>query len=354
MNYIGSKYSLIDFIKDTVHDVLVRNKELRQPCEMVFADLFAGTGIVSGSFKELGYSIIANDIQYYSYVITKHMIENNGNLNKERCSNLIADLNSLTGTDGFVYKNYSYGGTDGQEFRRMYFSDYNARKCDAIRQVLDEWLKRRDINDSEFYYLLASLIDSIDRCANTALVYGAYLKKLKSKAERKMELIGLPIMPGKVNCSVYNEDACSLVKRIKGDILYLDPPYNDRQYCSNYHVLETIAKNDNPKLHGKTGLRDYFEQKSLFCSKSTAADALQKLIADAKFKYIFLSYNNEGIISKEFIEKTMKEYGQYFVYSKEYHRFKSDRDENRKHKAKTTLEYIHCLIKSDDVLKAED
>ena len=104
-----------------------------KPSEIVFADLFAGTGVVSGSFKKQGYSIIANDIQYYSYVITKHIIENNGNIDKERCNQLIAKLNSLEGVESFIYKNYSYERTEGQEYRRLYFSDFNAKKCDAIR-----------------------------------------------------------------------------------------------------------------------------------------------------------------------------------------------------------------------------
>ena len=85
MNYIGSKYSLIEFIKDTIEKILKVNNETRLPSEMIFADLFAGTGIVSGSFKKDGYTIIANDIQYYSYIISKHMIENNGNLDRKRC-----------------------------------------------------------------------------------------------------------------------------------------------------------------------------------------------------------------------------------------------------------------------------
>ena len=92
MNYIGSKYSLIDFLETSIDKTLKLYNESRQPSEMVFADLFAGTGVVSGSFKKQGYSIIANDIQYYSYVITKHMIENNGNLNKSRCNQLIEEL----------------------------------------------------------------------------------------------------------------------------------------------------------------------------------------------------------------------------------------------------------------------
>ena len=345
MNYIGSKYSLINFIKNTINDVLKINNETKKPSDMVFADLFAGTGIVGGSFKQDGYSIIANDIQYYSYVVTKHMIENNGNLDIERCEYLIGQLNGLRGKKGFIYNNYSFGGTEGQEYRRMYFSDFNAKKCDAIRVKLDNWLKERIINEAEYYFLLGSLIDSIDKCANTALVYGAYLKKLKHKAQKNMILIGLPIMKGKVKCSVYNEDACDLINKLSGDILYLDPPYNDRQYCSNYHLLETIAKYDNPQIHGKTGLREYTSQKSKFCSKRDAVETLELLVQKAQFKYIFLSYNNEGIINLKQIEDIFKKYGDYFVYSQDYHRFKSDRDENRNHKAKTTTEYIHCLIK---------
>ncbi len=345
MNYIGSKFSLIDFLKSSIYKVLNENGETRKPNEMIFADLFAGTGIVGGSFKEDGYSIIANDIQYYSFVITKHMIENNGNLDKKRCNELINTLNNLDGTEGFIYNNYSFGGTVGQEYRRQYFSDYNAKKCDAIRNTLDEWLEDEVINQDEFYFLLGSLINSIDNCANTALVYGAYLKKLKPKAQTKMVLKPLQIMHGKVNCKVYNEDACKLINNIRGDILYLDPPYNDRQYCSNYHILETIARNDKPIIHGKTGLRNYESQKSLFCSKSQVYSALENMVAAAKFKYIFLSYNNEGIMSTEGIESIMKKYGKYYVFTKDYQRFKSDNNENRKHKTNRTVEYIHCLIK---------
>ena len=96
--YLGNKFKLLEFIKRTI-DCNCDNVN-------VFADLFAGTGCVGGYFKSQGYSIIANDIQYYSYVITKHMIENNGNLDKERMSKLIKKLNSLNGVEGFIYKNY--------------------------------------------------------------------------------------------------------------------------------------------------------------------------------------------------------------------------------------------------------
>lgn len=344
MNYIGSKYSLIEFIKSSINDTLSLNCEIKKPNEMIFADLFAGTGVVSGAFKELGYSIIANDIQYYSYVITKHMIENNGNLDEERCTQLIKELNNINGIEGFIYNNYSYGGTEGQEFRRMFFSDYNAKKCDAIRTSIQNKLDNSEISQNEYYFLLGSLINSIDKYANTASVYGAYLKALKNTAKKEMKLDPLPIIHGQVECNVYNENIVDLIKNVSGDILYLDPPYNERQYCSNYHLLETIAKYDNPIIRGKTGLRDYSKQKSIFCVRSKVVDAFDELIKNAKFKYIFLSYNNEGLMPLESIQKIMKKYGTYSVYIKSYQRYKADNARNSK--TNKTMEYLHCLIKN--------
>ena len=148
---------------------------------------------------------------------------------------------------------------------------------------------------------------------------------------------------GHVDCMVYNEDVNSLISKISGDILYLDPPYNARQYCSNYHMLETIAKNDNPIIKGKTGLRDYKSQKSDFCVKAKVCDAFEYIIKNANFKYIFLSYNNEGLMPFEKIKKIMRKYGEYSIYTQEYRRFKADN--NRKNKADSTIEYLHCLIK---------
>lgn len=343
MNYIGSKFSLLEFLEDSIADTLKANKETRKPSEMTFADLFAGTGVVCGSFKAQGYSIIANDIQYYSYVISKHMIENNGNLNKKRCSQLIEELNQIEGIKGFIYKNYSYGGTEGQAYRRMYFSDENAKKCDAIRNKLEEWKNIEYINNNEYYFLLGSLISSMDKYANTASVYGAYLKRLKKSAQREMYLTALPIMKGEVNCKVYNKDILELIKEVSGDILYLDPPYNERQYCSNYHMLETIAKNDNPIIKGKTGLRDYQKQKSVFCAKKKVLQAFEDLIKNAKFKYIFLSYNNEGLMPLLAIEEIMRKYGNYSVFNQNYKRYKADNA--RDNKAESTIEYLHCLVK---------
>lgn len=329
MNYIGSKLSLIDFLFSNIEQVSGMT-------EGIFADLFAGTGIVGATFRKSGYSVIANDIQYYSYVLIKHLIENSEGIDKS----ILDYLNSLEEKEGFIYKNYCVGS--GSE--RNYFTDYNGKKCDSIRMEIDCLYKNGNITKNQYYYLLASLINSIDKYANTASVYGAFLKHIKKTAEKQFELELLPLINGKEG-TVYNENINELIKKINGDILYLDPPYNARQYCTNYHVLETIARYDSPSLKGKTGLRDYSNQKSSYCSVKTAANSFYDLISKANFKYIFLSYNNEGLMSLDTIQEIMKKFGKYEVFTKEYHRFRADKDENRNHKALLTTEYLHCLIK---------
>lgn len=333
MNYIGSKYSLLDFLTETIENVTgIKNGK-----GYIFSDLFAGTGVVGAEFKKKGYTVIANDIQYYSYIINKHFIENNSPID----ISILDYLNSLEGVEGFVYKNYCEGS--GSE--RNYFTNYNGKKCDAIRIEIERMYNSGEINENQYYYFLASLINSIDKYANTASVYGAFLKHIKKSASKEFNLELLPIIDGGKCGRVFNEDINKLIRNITGYILYLDPPYNERQYCTNYHVLETIAKYDNPQLKGKTGLREYSEQKSLFCSKRTVEEVFDDLIANADFRYIFLSYNNEGLMTMDKIKEIMEKYGEYSVFEKEYRRFRADKEENRNHKSDVTTEYLHCLKK---------
>lgn len=342
MNYIGSKLSLLDFIFDGAKFLLAESKDSREIEELIFCDIFAGTGIVGCYFKEKGLSIIANDMQYYSYVLNNAYLNNN--ILPENINKWINHLNALEiKKEGFIYKNYSLEGTMGQEFERMYFSDENAAFCDTARNEIERLFNTQQITKEEYYYLLASLLESIDKYANTASVYGAFLKKLKKSASKKAVIEPFKItIKGKKN-SIYQEDACTLINKIKGDILYLDPPYNARQYCDNYHILETIAKNDQPEIKGKTGLRlDNKQQKSKFCYKRNAKEVFEYIIQHAKFKYIILSYNDEGIIDIQDIEEIMGKYGTYYQLKKEYKRFRASVKEVEK---KTTIEYLHCLIK---------
>lgn len=322
----------MDFLTTTIADVAGTNTKGK-----VFADLFAGTGVVGKTFKEQGYRVISNDIQYYSYVLNKHLIENVPPLSVD----IVDNLNQLTGTEGFIYKNYCAGSGSG----RQYFTDQNGMKCDSIRIELERLKNCGDIDEAQYYYLLASLINSIDKYANTASVYGAFLKQVKKSAAKEFELELLPIVDGDKEGKAYNENISNVIQRIGGDILYLDPPYNARQYCTNYHVLETIARYDSPELKGKTGLRDYSSQKSLFCSPRTVVEAFDDVLRHADFDYIFLSYNNEGLMPFDVIQHTMEKYGEYQRFEQEYRRFKADTDKNRNIKANTTTEYLHCLIR---------
>ena len=332
MNYIGSKYSLLDFLETTIANVTGYSSG----DNYVFADLFAGTGIVGQTYREKGCTVLSNDIQYYSYILNKHLIENNSDVD----TSLVDKLNSLEPVEGFIYNNYCEGSGSG----RNYFSNENGKKCDAIRIELEILKRDNKISLATYYYYLASLVNSIDKYANTASVYGAFLKHIKKSAQKEFKLELLPIVNGNKG-TAYNTDINELVREISGDVLYIDPPYNARQYCSNYHVLETIAKYDNPTLSGVTGLRDSSTQKSKFCSKRTVADTFDDLIKNAKFKYIFLSYNNEGLMSLDTIREIMSKYGEYKFFTQEYRRFKADKDENRNISADSTTEYLHCLIK---------
>ena len=335
MNYIGSKYSLLDFIDHTIKSVVGEDMS-----QLVFCDLFAGTGIVGRHFKTQVSQVISNDWEYYSYILNRNYIGNH--LEIAGKDEYIVKLNQLDGIDnGFIYSQYCLGGGNN----RQYFSDENGKKIDAARVTIEEWKNKGEISDDLYYFLLCSLIESADKYANTASVYGAFLKSLKKSAQKPIVITPATYQFNCNNHQVYREDANTLIKSISGDILYLDPPYNARQYGANYHLLNTIAEYKVFEPKGKTGLREY--NKSDYCSKSIVKDSFESLIADAKFKYIVLSYNNEGLMSIDTIRQIMSKYGRYQVFQKEYSRFRADKAENRNHLANSTTEYLHVLEKSD-------
>jgi len=333
MNYIGSKLRLSSWIKDEIKKVVGENLE-----DKTFCDIFAGTGIVGRAFKAEVKSVLANDLEYYSYVLNRNYIGNHKEIKSK--DELLSHLNSIKLIDdGFIYKNYSLGGGSG----RQYFSDENAKKIDAIRQEIERLKKSGEIDEDSYFFLLASLIESSDEVANTASIYGAFLKHLKKTAQEKFVLKAADFEITKNTHKVYNEDANTLIKKIDGDILYLDPPYNYRQYGANYHLLNTIAKYEEFSPKGKTGLPRY--NRSNYSKKGKVLENFEALIKYAEFKYIFLSYNNEGLMSEKQIVSVMKKYGKYDLIKKEYKRFKADKTQNRNHKADKTYEYLHILEK---------
>ena len=345
MNYIGSKLSILNYIDDTIQDFTGIKDE-----NVTFCDIFAGTSSVGKYFKNKGYNIISNDIEYYSYVNAKHYIENNkeilfDKLKKTGIQNVFEYLNTLDSKKGFIFQNYTISGTKDQEYERRYFTEENALKIDSIRSKIEEWKNSNLIENNEYYYLIACLLEASDKVANTASVYEAFLKDIKKSANRILEIKPLEVLINKKEKKylVRNEDANKLIREISGDILYMDPPYNTRKYDTNYHMLETIALYDNPKIKGKSGVREETTKRSKYCIKKEVESTLEDLIRNAKFKYIFLSYNDEGIISLNKIGEIMSRYGEYKIYQQKHKRYKADK--NRNYLKDSTIEYIHCLKK---------
>ena len=240
--------------------------------------------------------------------------------------------------DGFIYKHYCLGGNG----KRQYFSDENGKRIDTMRTAIENWKENGRISDNLYYFLLCSLLECADKVANTASVYGAYLKNLKKTAQKKLVLVPADYELNENEHQVFNKDANELIKEIEGDILYLDPPYNARQYGANYHMLNTIAEYKPFVPSGKTGLRQY--SRSKYCSASFVKDEFDSLLKNAKFKYIFLSYNNEGLMPVDDIKAIMSKYGKYDLAQTNYQRFKAD--SNRLNKANSTVEYLHILEKN--------
>ncbi len=333
MNYIGSKSRLSSWIQEEVKKVVGTDLS-----DKIFCDLFAGTGVIGRAFKQDVKQIISNDLEHYSYVLNRNYIQNHQPIKDKEI--YLNKLNNLPLIDnGFIYQNYCLGSGS----KRQYFSDENGKKIDTIRVKIERWKEAKEIDDNLYYFLLASLVESADKVANTASVYGAFLKHIKKSASKKLTLEPAYFMENHNTHMVFNRDSNELIKEISGDILYLDPPYNQRQYSSNYHILNTITRYDNFAPKGKTGLREY--NRSDYCKKSRVRQSLEELIRDAKFRYIFLSYNNEGLMSKLDIQQIMSRYGEYSLQVKEYQRFKADKGENRDYKADKTYEHLHILKK---------
>ena len=316
--YIGSKHKLIEWIFSII------NKECEKGSS--FADVFAGTGVVSAVAARHFDEIILNDFLHSNYAIYQAFF-GNGKWNKEKLDDIIKNYNNINGED--LEKNYF-----SEHFGGKYFSHNSSKIIGFIRENIEE--NKSNLTDKEYYILIASLLYSIDKVANTVGHYDAYFKKDHVEDGFFMRPID-PIEVKKV--VIFREDTNLLAKKIRADVIYIDPPYNSRQYSRFYHVLETLTKWDKPKLYG-TALKPEEENMSDYC-KVRARDRLAELVRDLDAKYLVVSYNNtydsksnssKNKITLQEIKDILTSKGKTKVFEKDYRHFNAGNTDFKNHK----------------------
>lgn len=328
MRFIGNKERLVNWIFSEIKSNNIEGS--------LFFDYFAGTANVGKFFKQNNYQIVSSDLLYFSYVLQKAYIENNTIPQFEKLLStiditsrkLVADnfdlvleyLNDLQGIEGFIYKNY----TPNEISNRKYFIPENGKKIDAVRTQIEQWKNNNLINENEYFVLLACLIESVPFFANILGVFAAYKKDWDRRALKPFELKRINLIQSNPEHFVYNVDSREILNKFNYDIIYLDPPYNQRQYAPNYHLLETIAKYDNPEIKGVSGMRNYDNQKSVFCNRDKALNELEHIVLSGNYKYLLLSYNNEGLMPQNEIIKILEKKGKVILKEYDYLRFKSN------------------------------
>lgn len=268
--YIGNKHKLLSFIDN----VLNYNKiEFNS-----FADLFAGIGVVSEYFLSKNKSVIINDNLYSNYIFYVAWLSNL-EYDKDKISNFINYYNNST---EYIKDNYF-----SDTFSDTYFNYNNAKQIGSIRVDIEK--NREKLNLREYCILLSSLLYTTDKIANTCGHFEAFLAK--KPQEEIFKLQDLDIKKYKYKPKIFQENANVLIKKIKTDLVYIDPPYNSRQYINFYHLLENLAEWKQPKVFGKTLKMERNAKKSEY-SKANALNNFKDLILNCNSKYILVSYNN--------------------------------------------------------------
>ena len=326
--YLGSKTKLISFIHEVVN----------QNCTDVHSvlDLFGGTGVVGYSFNDK-YSVLINDI-LRTNIVAYDTFFSNETIDEDKIEGIISKYNSLSVKKDNYYSN---------NFSNTYLSKKNMRKVGFVRDDIDKLYKNKKINKREKSILICSLIYSIDKIANTVGHYDAYRKN----GNLDQELILL--MPNTKNNNndnnqIYCEDSNQLVKKITADLVYIDPPYNSRQYCDAYHFLENVVLNNKPEVFGAARKMDRSNLKSKYCT-AKAATEFADLIENIKAKYILVSYNNTGekanarsnakITDSQILEILSKK-GEVKVFEQEYAVFNTGKTKLNDHKERLFL----CIV----------
>lgn len=352
--YIGNKRRLLPLIRSAIDATGIR--------EGTFYDAFAGSTVVSRLAKTLGYRVIANDWEPYSYYIARAYIQTN-RVPEFRglggAGNVFRILNTLQPLRGYIATHYCPQDDEAYDpdTERMFYTQENGRRIDAIREQIAEWSSSGLIDAEEEAFLLSPLIFQAAYCSNTSGVFKGFHRgwggATKTAWYRIRSTLALSL-PATWDNGMQNVvlrcDANALLDEIQCDIAYLDPPYNQHQYGANYHLLNTIALWDKPKIsprfearrseNGKSAIRTDWrtERRSRYCYRSSAPAAFRELVTGLKAKFLLVSYSTDGIISLDELLDILAARGRLSVVTTKYKRYRvsSQRPSPRSH----NLEFV--------------
>jgi adenine-specific DNA-methyltransferase len=358
VRYIGNKTKLLGFLADVLTQVGIAPGRAH--------DAFAGTASVARSLKASGWRVESSDVMTYSYVFQRAYVVARHGPNVRRVAAGDADLRRAlrfvaAGGDGLsVLAEYLSAwvepehGFISQHFSatsgRMYFTDENARRIDAARHALHRWRDDELVSEDAYYLLLAAIIEAADRVANTAGIYAAYIKKWQPNATKTFRMQPARPVSRAGGSRAFREDATAVARKVGPvDLLYVDPPYNARQYSGYYHIPEIIAQGwfgAPPVVKGKTGLPVDRPPPSAWCNKAGAAVALDELLEATGARHVLVSYNTEGILpDAQFLDILgRRAVAPVQRFERAYKRYRADLDgERRRYRASGVNELVYYL-----------
>lgn len=349
ITYLGNKRKLLDSIASEVEAVI---KELGIEKAKI-CDLFSGSGVVARRLKQYASIIYANDLENYSYIINDCYLTNIEDFNEEVYNTLYSQIIEKEPIEGIISQNYApKDDNDIKEGERAFYTHRNAIIIDTIREAIEE------VPESYKKFFLAPLLYEASVHANTSGVFKGFYKSKKKNVgkfggegenalERILGNIELkkPVFSNySCEVSLFKEDANELVKHIEGlDITYIDPPYNQHPYGSNYFMLNTIIDNKIGNNISKVAGIPEDWNKSSYNKKNEALSTFEQLVRDIDSKYLIISYNNEGFISLEEMQTMLSKYGDLRTKEIDYVAFRGSRNLNKRNIH--TKEYIFTLKK---------
>ncbi len=369
--YIGNKRRLLPLVYQAIKST---GLELRPGLR--FFDAFSGSGSVSRLAKALGFELYSNDWETYAYILGKGFLEADASDierlfgSRETFAALLAQINALPAPppeEQYIAAYYAPASFDttAADFRteRLFYTRQNALAIDKIRNYIEETYPEATEDDRRRRnILLASLIYEAATHTNTSGVFKAYHKGFgghgKDALPRILKAIALheaPLIDAASPVHVSQEDANLLVRKeeLRGiDIAYLDPPYNQHQYGSNYHLLNSIARwdkipaplelNDKGELKEKAAIRkDWVQTKSPYCYRHEAEAAFEDLINHLDAKFILISYSTDGIIPFSTMKDICCRKGKLSIVTNEYIKYRGGKQSNKRQN--TNIEFILCI-----------